>query len=130
MMMRVENLQAKDRQTDPNSTRTIILWGPDGLLTWYMNYLLGGKSNCQVIRLYDEVDTTRLLHEIEKLHPNIVIVYQEQEQATTILPRQILAVRPEVKVITVNLENNFLEVQNQQKIRIRTLADFLAVIES
>ena len=129
-MMSIENVQAEGNQAGPISTKTIILWGPDGLLTWYMNYLLDGQSNWKVIRLFDEMDATQLLDEIEKLRPSVVIIYQEQDYRPTQLSQQILTEYPTLKVITVNLENNFLEIQNQQRIRIRDLSDFLTILES
>jgi hypothetical protein len=129
-MMSIENVQTEGNQAGPISTKTIILWGPDGLLTWYMNYLLDGQSNWKVIRLFDEMGATQLLVEIEKLHPSVVIIYQEQDYRPTHLSQQILTKFPTLKVITVNLENNFLEVQNQQRIRIRDLSDFLTILES
>ncbi len=64
-----------------------------------------------------------------QVKPDVVIICQEDCAGDMPLSMQLLQGRPGLKVITVSLENNSVEVYNKQKVWVNEVADLLSVVE-
>lgn len=109
--------------------RTAILWGREDLLGNAIESYLGTAKNWRVIKVCDRQDYNRLLREVEKNAPSIVIVHQSDYAEDFPLLVHLVQEIPDLKVIIVNSENNMVEVYNKQQILIKKATDLLSIID-
>ncbi len=120
------------RENEPmmQKTKTVILWGREDTLGKGVGIFLNARKGWEVIRITEEQDARFLLQEVERVNPNVVIIYQGDYASETGVPAQLVTSHPGLKVITVSLENNSIEVYNKQKILVKDVSDLLSVVES
>lgn len=109
--------------------KTVILWGREDLLSQSMEFFLANKKEWEVIRISDNQNMRVLIDEVEKVKPDVVIIHQGDCAAYTHLPGLLLNGRPRLKVITVSLENNSMEVYNKKKVWVKSASDLLSVVD-
>lgn len=110
--------------------KTLILWGSDDLISQSVEHLLGGQENWTVLKISKERSIQNLVQEVERVKPKVVVITQMECDLDTLLPLRLIADHPELKVITVNLENNLLEVYNRQKVRVKEACDLISAVEN
>ena len=108
--------------------RTAILWGPKDLLGEAIESLLTTADNWLVIRMYDSQDVHLLPQEVERVKPEIVIIHQGHCTEKFPPPAKLIESFPELKIITINPENNLMEVYNKQIVCIKGVVDLLSII--
>jgi hypothetical protein len=108
--------------------RTAILWGPKDLLGEAIESLLTTADNWLVIRMYDSQDVHLLPQEVERVKPEIVIIHQGHCTENFPPPIKLIENFPELKIITINPENNLMEVYNKQIVCIKGVVDLLSTI--
>jgi len=109
--------------------RTAILWGREDLLGKAVESILTADRNWQVIKVLGKPDIKALTQEVEKTKPEIIIINQGPciEDIPALI--QVIENLPEVKIISVNPDNNLVEVYTKQKVRIEEVSDLLSVID-
>ncbi len=112
-----------------NKTKTVILWGREDLLGRGVEFFLNTRSEWEVIRVSDKQGVDFLTQEVERVKPDVVIIYQGNCAGDVPVPMQLLQARPGLKVITVSLENNSVEVYSKQKVWLKEVSDLLTVVE-
>ncbi len=112
-----------------NKSKTVILWGREDLLGRGVEVFLNTRSEWEVIRISDKQGVDFLTQEVERVKPDVVIIYQGNCAEDVPVPMRLLQARPGLKVITVSLENNSVEVYNKQKVWLKEVSDLLSVIE-
>ena len=118
----------------PNETqktmkpRTAILWGREDLLGQAVESILTADRDWQVIKVLGTPDLRALTQEIEKTKPEIVIINQSHSADAFPVLVHLMERFPEMKIITVNPDNNLVEVYNKQKVCLEEVADLLSVI--
>jgi DNA-binding NarL/FixJ family response regulator len=110
--------------------RRVLIWGTEDLLSSSVQSFLRSTKEWTVVNLCDGEDTEALLLAVEKTQPGIVIINLGGRQYPTDLPLQLLQNHPTLKVITVSLENNSMEVFNKQHIVVKEASDLISVIEN
>lgn len=105
--------------------RTAILWGPKDLLGEAIESLLTTTKNWLVIRIYDSQD----VHLLAQVKPEIVIIHQGHCAENFPPPIKLIESFPELKIITINPENNLMEIYNKQTVCIKGVVDLLSIIE-
>ena len=121
--------------------KTVILWGPNDLLTKAMEMFLttGETDKWDVIRFPADQCISSLVDEVQKTKPDLVILYQAQpvddsDPLIRLLQEQpelkVIANQPESRVIIVSLENNVMQVYSKRSITVRQVSDLLSVIEN
>ena len=109
-------------------SKRIALLGGDNLLLNAVEKLLGTKEVWEVVRFSDDWDDDTLIHEVKNVCPDVFILHE----GTFFEKRQLLAKFlqdfPRLKVVTINLEKNLLDVYDKQTIRINHASDLLAII--
>ena len=120
-------IENKDPQ--PSGSRKAMIWGPDDLLTQAMEFFLKGEESWQVIRIPADQSTESLFEQVEKIHPDVIILHTGNCADTTDLPLQLLQDHPNLRVITASLEDNQMQVYSKQSIRLRKASDLLSIVE-
>ena len=110
-------------------TKTILLWGKDDLLSSSVEFFLTTEKTWKVIYIPIEEDLKILLQALEKINPNVVIIQLGDSLGNSNLPAILLQNHPGLKVISLSLNNNLLEVYSKQNILVRSGADLISVIE-
>jgi len=110
-------------------SKTIVVWGKEDTLKSSIEYFLSARKNWKVVSISNVEDPKALLLAVKTTQPDIVIIYQGCHGCPTYLPLQLLQDYPVIKVITISLENNMIEVYSKQKIMIKQASDLIAAIE-
>jgi aromatic ring-cleaving dioxygenase len=111
-------------------TKTVILWGGENLLGRAVELFLAARQEWEVIRIVEQDNGESLLQQVERVNPNIVIVYQDNFHSNSSLPLKLLQRRQGLRVIIVSLENNSMEVYNKQKIWVKEISDLISTVEA
>lgn len=125
-------LSQLENQLDAGNTaksRTVIVWGRADLLSWAVEFFLSVRKDWDVTSLANERGIDNLIQEIEMTHPDVVILYQPNYASGAYLPAQLLLNYPDLTVVTVNPENNSMEVYNKKQFYIHDVADLISVVE-
>lgn len=109
--------------------RTAILWGRADLLGEAIESILSSAEKWQVIKMLGNPDARALTREVERLRPEILIINQRHCTDGFPAPLNIMESFPELIIITINPDNNLVEIFNKQKIRIKEVSDLLSVID-
>ncbi len=110
--------------------KTIALWGQDDLLGFSVETLLNTrKEYWDVIRIPDYEGVDVLLQQVEKIKPDVIVLYQPKYIHYSTLPLQLMQNQQWIKVVIVNLENNSVEVISKQQVVIQEDSDLLSIVE-
>ena len=110
-------------------TKTILLWGKDDLLSSSVEHFLTIEKTWKVINIPIEEDHQILLQALEKINPDVVIIQMGDSERNSNLPAILMQDHPGLKVMTLSLNNNLMEVYSKQDILVRTGADLISIIE-
>jgi hypothetical protein len=111
-------------------SKTVIIWGREDMVCWSVELFLTRQAGKEVIRISDEGNVEDLIHEVRKVNPDVVIIHQGDYASDTSLPAQLLRDHPGLKVITVCMETNAVEVYDRHKVCIQEMSDLLSVIDA
>ena len=111
--------------------KTVILWGQNDLLTKAMEmFLTAGESEAwHVIKLPADQCIAALVEQVQSIQPDLVILYQANPGGDSDQLGKLIQDQPDLKMITVSLENNVMQVYSKRSITIRQVSDLLSVIE-
>ncbi len=109
--------------------RTVILWGQNDLLTKAMEMFLTAGEAWDVIKLPANQCITALVEQVQKIKPDLVIIYQAKPGDDSDSLSKLIQEQPDLRMITVSLENNVMQVYSKRSITVRQVADLLSVIE-
>ena len=129
------NMDLGQSETKPDAEnaakpKTVIVWGQNNLLGWTVDYFLSARKDLRIINLSNERSMDALLHIVEDAHPDAVILYQRDCAKSAYLPMQMLENYPGLIVITVNPDNNSMEVYNKKHIHIEEISDFISGVNN
>jgi len=116
-------------QQEAATTKTVVLWGHENLLGYSVELLLNTRKGLDLIKISDSLGVVFLLKQVEKIHPDVVVIYQLNCSSNAELPMRLLQNQARLKVIQVNLENNSVEVFSKQKVVINEGTDLLSIVE-
>lgn len=111
-------------------SKTVVLWGSEDILISSVESILSTKKEWEVISLSNKEDIDALIQAVEANHANIVIMQQEKTCGPTFLPMQLIKDLPSLKVITVSLDDNSMEVFSKQQIWIKDVSDLMSVFDN
>ena len=114
---------------EPAITRKVVLWGRDDVLTQAVHSFLEAGANWKVARVLSSDDVRNLFKKVIEEKPDVVILCQDKVNGDSTLPLRLINEQFCPKVVTVNLENNQLQVYSKQDIVIEGVSDLLCVIE-
>jgi len=128
-MMLIESANHEVKGTDYMYSKVIVLWGDDSLLLKAVESLLDTEDGFRVIRLSERLNNDLLIHRVKEACPDIFIIHEELIVEKMHLVTKFLQDLPKMKIITINFENNQVEVYNKQTICIKKSSDLLSIIE-
>jgi hypothetical protein len=111
-------------------SKTVVLWGSEDILISSVESILASKKEWEVVSLSNKKDIDTLIQAVETTHANIVIMQQGEHSDPTFLPMQLIKDLPSLRVITVSLENNSMEVFSKQKIWVKDVSDLISVFDN
>jgi hypothetical protein len=129
-MMGSRVMEIKDKDLVMAKSRTVILWGREDPLGRGVEFFLASRKEWEVIRITDNFDANYLYQEVERVKPDVVIIYQGDCADDTDVPAQLMKDRPNLKVITVSLENNSVEVYSKQQVMVTEVSDLFSIVEA
>ena len=122
-------MEKRCKDNEMVKSKTVILWGRDDLISWTVELFLTMEKEREVIRISDEQSIEVLFQEVEKVNPQVVIIHQGDYASDSPFPMQLLRDHPGLKVITVCMENNAIEVYSRQKVYLEEIADLLSAVD-
>jgi len=105
----------------------IIVWGQDNLLVRAIDQILATRLTWDVTRMVN-TDIESLFQAVNSIKPEVVVLCQVDMDDFS-LAFQMIHHQPELRVITVGLENNEVNMFSRQNFILRGGSDFISVIE-
>ena len=111
--------------------RTVILWGQSDLFTKAMEmFLTAGEAQAwNVIKLPANQCITALVEQVQKRKPDLVILSESKPGDDAYSLSKLMQEEPDLRLITISLENNVMQVYSKRSITVRQASDLLSVIE-
>lgn len=111
------------------SPRTAVLWGHEDLLGGAVEALLTSQCDWRVIRIFDERDIEALTREVELVKPELMIVNRNSLSGDLQPLLALVQSCSALKIITVNPENNLIEVYDKHLVQLNEIGDLLSIID-
>jgi len=112
-------------------TKTVVLWGRGDLLSSSVELSLAAQKGWKVVNVYyDENNPETLIKTVDTINPDIVIMQKGDLAINMNLPTLLLHDHPELKVVTINHNNNMMEVFSKQNILITSVSDLTSIVET
>ncbi len=115
-----------------NSTqiRKAILWGHESLLADSVEFFLKTGAAWDVVKIASDLGVEYLIQQVKSLKPAVVILCQEKDASDTDLLMQLDQAQLCLKVVTVSMESNLIQVYSKHKVILRDVSDLLSVVET
>ena len=110
-------------------SRKVIVWGQDDLLSWAVNFFLTARKDWEVLSFSSDLGIDFLIRQVEDLNPDVVVVYQTKCVNSARMLMQLFYTRPELTMITVDPQENTMEVYNKKQILVERVSDLISVVE-
>ena len=110
--------------------KMIVIWDGEDILGSFVTLFLAAREDWAVVNIANKEDLDALILAAGSTPADIVIIYQRCHTDPPNLPLELLHDHPAIKVITLSLENNTMDVYSKQKIMVQQASDLIAVIEN
>lgn len=111
-------------------TKKIVLWSQDDLLSSSVELFLTAQKGWHVLKISQGENFETLILEVEKVHPDVVIIQQGNHASKSYPLMKLIQDHPKLRVITVSLRNNVMEVYSKQNVLIESASDFISVVNA
>ena len=109
-------------------SRTIVIWGREDLLSSSVELFLTAQKGWRVVSISDEENFEALIQAVEKVHPDAVIIQQGNHSSNSYPLMKLIQDHPGLRVITLSLKDNRMEVYSKQDILVKSASDLISVI--
>ena len=120
----------ENTEIEPIHIRKAVLWGEDDLLSQAIGLFLESNMTWEVIRVSRTENTSDLIEEVKRIDPEVVILRENKVGESSTLPLMLLNEQCCLKVLTVGLESNLMQVYSKQKVHLQGVADLLSIVET
>ena len=110
------------------SSRRAVLWGRDDLLVQAVGSFLKNME-WDVIQVSNDGDVEKLICEVKRVNPQVVILSQDRASDSA-LPLRMIDEQPCLKVVTLGLDSNLVQVYSKQNVILQKPSDLLSLIET
>ena len=110
-------------------SKTILLWGREDLLSSSVELFLTDQKGWKVINISDEEKFEALIKAVDKVDPEVVIIHQGDHSNNSYPLMKLIQGHPGLRVITVSLKDNLMEVYSKQNILVRSGSDLISAVE-
>jgi len=130
--MDITNLIDPTGNTDaePTSARKAILWGQDTLLSQAVEMFLEESMTWNVIRISSDEGSEKLFQETREIDPEVVILCIDRFDEGSSLPLQLIDQQMNLKVVTLGLESNLMQVYSRQNVILQGVSDLLSIVKT
>jgi len=129
MDLAVMNKSLGIKDTGQISPRKVIVWGEGDLLTQSLGLFLESNS-WEVVRVLVSDGTDQLIRETKRLNPDVVILCRDLMYGEASLPLRLIQEHHRLRVLTVGLESNEVQVYSKQSIILEGVSDLLSIVET
>lgn len=95
-----------------------------------VEHLLVQKHEWRAIRISSEWDEETMALKLKGIFPDVLVVSESVLTDDGYRLIQIVEEYPKLKIITINLENNLIEIYHKQTLGINEASDLLEIIEA
>ncbi len=114
--------------------KKIVLWGRDDVLRQSIEQALLAQKGLEVITFSDLIEPELFSHAVDELDPGAIIIHLGDQSSCTKqnsdLLMRLIQKHPGIKVITISLENNIVEIFNKQNVHVGAVEDLFSVINN
>jgi hypothetical protein len=121
---------AKGKDSTSAGPRKAVLWGREDLLAQAVGLFLEAERVWDVNRVSSDGGVDHLIEEVKRTSPDVVILCQERVDEESSLPVRLIQEQLCLKVITVGLESNLMQVHSKHSVIVRGVSDLLSIVES
>ena len=111
-------------------SKMIVVWGDEDILSSAIEFFLASKADWKVVNISKKDNVNALIRAVKTSQPDIVILHGGKDDCVANLPLRLLQDHSAIKVITISLENNSMEVYTRQNIWVKQPSDLISVIEN
>ncbi len=111
-------------------SKKIVLWGREDLLSSSVELFLTAQKGWCVVSISNEENFEALILAVNKVHPDVVIIQQGDRSSNSYPLMKLIQDHPGLRVITVSLEDNLMEVYSKQNILVKSASDLISVVEA
>lgn len=111
-------------------TKKILLWGQDDLLSTSMELFLTSQEGLEVHNITHQETCETLIQVVDKMNPDVIVINRENCIFDPDLPTTLIKNHAGLKVISISLDNNIMEVYGKQDVLIESVSDFISVIQT
>lgn len=83
-----------------------------------------------MISISNEENYDELMLAVNRVNPDVVIIHQKDPNLYLNLPAILLHDHPKLKVVTLSLNNNLMEVYSKQDILVKSTSDLISVVDA
>ena len=110
-------------------TRKALIWGQDDLFTRAIHLLLGARTEWEVVDISNDSTVENLIRKTKRITPEVVILCREEINNDPALPLRLLREHQCLRVISMNLESNLVQVYGRDSAVLHSASDFLSVVD-
>jgi hypothetical protein len=111
-------------------TKMVVVWGNQNILSSSIQYLLAGKDDWKVVCISSTEDFNSIVLPIENQLSDIVIIYSGEQDGPSNLPLQLLEQHADIRVISISLVNNVMDIYNKKSLLVKEASDLITAIEN
>jgi len=119
----------KAKGTEVVNTRKAIVWGRDDLLARVVNHVLGANKALDIVEVSSIEPEEKLFREVQRVKPDVVILCQEKIEDNPTLPLKLIWRRQTLRVISVDMVGNFVQVYSRCNAVLQNASDLLSIVE-
>lgn len=110
--------------------RKAILWGGDDLFSQAVGLFLETRTIWDVVQISSKSRVSVLVETARRIRPEMIILCSDDKSGETTLPMRLIEEIPCLKVITIGLESNLIQVYSRQQVMIEGVSDLLSILET
>jgi len=111
-------------------SRKVVLWGGDDLLVQAVSFFLQAGKDWDLIRVSNDGGVDQLVEDAKQIDPEVIILCQDRIDEGATLPLLLINEHLCLKVVTVSLESNLMQVYSKQNVILEGGAELLSIIET
>ena len=128
--MNIKQPGPKRQDIQPYRGKTVILWGQEDVLSRAVEGLLVPECGWRMIRISDDLDESSLSYAVERITPDVLIIHEDVFRGDIRLLIKFVQDYPKLKIITIGLENNQMQIYSKKTICIKQASDLLEAIKN
>jgi hypothetical protein len=110
--------------------KLVVVWGRENILCSSIQYLLAAKEGWTVVSVSNMQEFESLITPVENNLSDIVIIHQGEHGNLGGLPLQLLQEHADIRVISISLVNNVMDIYNRQRLLVKETSDLISAIEN